>query len=93
MKSAQGLSLTTVVVAVIVIIVLLVLVAIFTTKLRIFGKNLNESETSYDRICKMPGLERECYGSQASCEAEQGIFIPKVDNQPWKDCPAECCEL
>ncbi|MBI2548358.1 hypothetical protein HYW21_03335 [Candidatus Woesearchaeota archaeon] len=93
MRSGQGLSLTTVVIAVLVIIVLIVLLVIFTTQLRIFGKDINESGTSYERICKMPGLERECYESKGTCEAEQGVFIPKKDNQPWKDCPGECCEL
>lgn len=55
-KKAQGLSMNTIIIAAIALIVLVVIVAIFTGRLGLFSKGVNEM-TTCQQICDARGYE------------------------------------
>ena len=65
LKKAQGLSITTIIVALIALIVLVILISVFTGRMGIFGKGLDEASTIGSN-CPSPSIWRD---NEAACES------------------------
>lgn len=73
MKKAQGISMNVIIVAAIALLVLVVLIAIFSGRMGIFGKGLNEQDTKIGESCIAQG--GICYADDAPPSGEGWMTI------------------
>jgi hypothetical protein len=93
MKKGQGLSLNTIIIAAIVLIVLVVLWAIFTGRMGVFSKGMQEQEArAYTCICSNPSEPAQYCAAAMRKAADKDVVIPTECGGKWTDCivPQKC---
>lgn len=81
-RSAQGLSITTIIVAVIGLVIVVVLIAVFTGRIGSFGTELDKSKTCTS-VCTAIGLNPSGEDDRPTCRAKaDGRSIGLKDEFP-----------
>ena len=85
-KKAQGISINTIIIAAIGLAVLVVLFLIFTGRLGIFNKGIDETATCQN-ACTGLGKTSGASQDKSSCEVNQGTYVAGT----YKDATEGCC--
>ena len=82
MKKAQGISINTIIIAALGLAVLVVLFLIFTGRIGIFSKGVEESQTC-DNLCKATGKSTaQAAGTDKTCVTGQTYVAGTYSNAP-----------
>lgn len=91
-KRGQGISINTIIIAAIALIVLVVLIAIFTGRIGLFSRGVQQTEQgAYACVCNNPTNEfEEVCGNAPLIGVWIELTSPAQCNGKWSDCATTC---
>ena len=87
MKKAQGISINTIIIAALGLAVLVVLFLIFTGRIGLFSKGVEEVNTCNSACSALGQSTPAAAASDGTCSADGATYVPGK----YKDAPNGCC--